>query len=54
MIFFVVLISLFLIWIAPILGIIVAVIGIIAVTRSSNETVTYAVCQKCGNRERQS
>ena len=54
MILFVVLISLFLIWIAPILGIIVAVIGIIAVTRSSNETVTYAVCQKCGNRKRQS
>ena len=35
-----------------ILGIFVFVIGLILVLKGSNETVTYAVCQKCGHRFR--
>ena len=37
---------------SPILGLVVFVIGLILVVKGSNETVTYAVCQKCGHRVR--
>lgn len=38
--------------ISVVLGIIIFVIGMILIVKGSDETVTYAVCQKCGHRFR--
>lgn len=43
------LVGLLLSWV---ISVIIFVIGIVLITRNSNETVTYAVCQKCGHRFR--
>lgn len=45
--------TILLFFVTPLIAIIVGVVGLVAIARGSNETVTYAVCQKCGNRDRQ-
>lgn len=42
-----------LLFFVPVIAIIIGVVGIVALARGSNETVTYAVCQICGHKERQ-